>query len=310
LVDAGNYVQVDCSITVSTTAVSSITSTLAASGGKVNYSSDECNPYGVGVCWSTSPNPTTVLTTKTSDYSQSNDGTFSSFITGLTPGTTYYVRAYSTGSGSPVYGNEVSFTTTTSASIKIGTQTWTDQNLDVATYSDGTLIPKVTDKTEWANLTTGAWCYLNNTTANGTTYGKLYNWYAVAGIWNEASKTNVGQRKKLAPTGYHIPSDSEWTTLTTYLGGENVAAVKMRATVLWYSAEATNSSGFSGLPGGNRGSDGTFSYPGNDGSWWSSSAVDTSAAWYLNLPRYLYYYNNLVSNSSKTSGLSVRCLKD
>lgn len=106
--DAGNYIEVDCSITVSTTAITSITSTSASSGGNVNYDNNECYVNQIGVCWSTSPNPTTALTTRTYDYG----GQFSSYINGLTPGTTYYVRAYAESNGSTAYGNEVSFTTT------------------------------------------------------------------------------------------------------------------------------------------------------------------------------------------------------
>ena len=116
--------------------------------------------------------------------------------------------------------------TTSTARVTIGTQVWATVNLDVTTYSDGTAIPEVTNATAWAGLTTGAWCYYNNITANGTTYGKLYNWYAVAGIWDEASKTDATLRKKLAPTGWHVPTDAEWTTLTTFLGGETVAGGK------------------------------------------------------------------------------------
>jgi len=106
--------------------------------------------------------------------------------------------------------------TTPTPLVTIGTQTWTSKNLDVATYSDGTVIPQVTDQTAWANLTTGAWCYYNNDAANGTTYGKLYNWCAVAGIHDTDPDT---LNKKLAPTGWHVPTDDEWTTLTTELGG-------------------------------------------------------------------------------------------
>jgi uncharacterized protein (TIGR02145 family) len=197
----------------------------------------------------------------------------------------------------------------------IGTQNWTTKNLDVAIYSDGTLIPEVQDPQQWASLTTGAWCYQDNTKANGTTYGKLYNWYAVAGIWNEASKTDTTQRKKLAPTGYHIPSDAEWTTLTTYLGGGSVAGGKMKeaGTTNWLSTniEATNSSGFTGLPGGFRSSDGTFGssdFIGYEGFWWSSSEASTTNAWNRNLIHisgYAYRYSKV-----KTYGFSVRCLRD
>ena len=193
----------------------------------------------------------------------------------------------------------------------IGTQTWTTKNLDVTTYSDGTVIPQVTDPTAWANLTTGAWCYYNNDSANGTTYGKLYNWYAVAGIWNEASKTDATQRKKLAPIGYHIPSDSEWTTLTTFLGGQTVAGGKMKSTStsLWISPNtgATNSSGFTGLPGGFH-YNGTFNNIGTNGIWWSSSENDTTTAWFRSLNYYDGYANRNYYN--KTYGFSVRCLRD
>jgi uncharacterized protein (TIGR02145 family) len=235
--------------------------------------------------------------------------------TGLTPSTSYIYRVYSYNEGgkSPVYSNELTLTTnSTIPSITIGTQVWTTKNLDVAAYSDGTVIPQVTDPTAWANLTTGAWCYYNNDSATGTTYGKLYNWYAVVGIWNEASKTDVTQRKKLAPTGYHIPSDAEWTTLTTYLGGESIAGGQMKATgtSLWASpnTNATNTSGFTGLPGGFRNNLGTFNFIGSSGFWWSSTENNTLNAWY----RLLHY--NIGSagraNFYKERGFSVRYLRD
>jgi uncharacterized protein (TIGR02145 family) len=181
----------------------------------------------------------------------------------------------------------------------------------VTTYSDGTAIPQVTDPTTWAALTTGAWCYYNNVSANGTTYGKLYNWYAVAGIWNEASKTDATLRKKLAPTGWHVPTDAEWTTLTTFLGGETVAGGKMKATTLWNSPNtvATNISGFTGLPGGYRVYfDGTFSNVGVYGYWWSSSEANTTSAWNRNLNAYSGYA--YINYNDKSYGFSVRCLRD
>ena len=195
-------------------------------------------------------------------------------------------------------------------SIKIGTQTWTTKNLDIATYSDGTPIPQVTDPKEWYSLTTGAWCYYNNDPANGTTYGKLYNWYAVAGIHDTDPNT---PNKKLAPTGYHIPSEVEWTTLTTFLEGEAVAGGKMKAkgTSLWITpnTEAINSSGFTGLPGGYRGGgSGAFNDVGYYGNWWSYSEYNTNFAW----RRALDYSNGNVfrNDTNKTRGFSVRCIKD
>jgi uncharacterized protein (TIGR02145 family) len=195
--------------------------------------------------------------------------------------------------------------------VVIGTQTWTTKNLDVATYSDGTVIPQVTDDTEWANLTTGAWCYYNNDPANGTIYGKLYNWYALNGIYNEASKTNTSLRKKLAPTGYYIPSNADWTILTTYLGGANIAGGKMKetGTTHWSSpnTSATNSSGFTGLPSGYRNINVSFGNIGDDCHLWSSSEVNNSP-----LTRFLSRNvgNFFTNNSDYKSGFSVRCLKN
>ena len=234
---------------------------------------------------------------------------------------TYYVSQTIAGTESPRTAVAVTASPATSAivvtngllpRVTIGSQTWTTKNLDVATYSDGTIIPQVTDPAKWASLTTGAWCYYDNNSVNGATYGKLYNWYAAAGIWNEASGTDASQRKQLAPTGYHVPSDAEWTTLTDYLGGANFAGGKMKESGKkhWNSPnqDATNSSGFTGLPGGCRVNDGAFDGIGSYGFWWSSSEDDTADAWY----RYLNSnFGNAYRNYSyETVGFSVRCLRD
>ena len=198
--------------------------------------------------------------------------------------------------------------------ITIGTQTWTTKNLDVTTYSDGTVIPQVTDGTAWVGLTTGAWCYYENNTANGTTYGKLYNWYAVAGIHDNDPTT---PNKKLAPSGYHIPSDAEWTTLTTYLAGPSAGGYKqvggkMKETgyAHWNSPNSgASNSGFTGLPGGGRiYSTGYFQGIGNNGNWWSSSEYDSITVWF----RQVTFSSSLVnvSNLNKYYGFSVRCLRD
>ena len=196
--------------------------------------------------------------------------------------------------------------------VTICSQVWAAKNLDVTTYSDGTPIPQVTDPTAWANLTTGAWCYYNNDPANGAVYGKLYNWYAAAGIYDAASLSNPALRKNLAPTGYHVPTDAEWTTLTTCLGGESIAGGKMKetGTAHWISpnTDATNSSGFTGLPGGYRTNDGAFYIVGNFGYWWSSSEYNTTFAWSRNLD-YNYGGANIYS-SNERQGFSVRCLRD
>ena len=206
------------------------------------------------------------------------------------------------------------------ASVTNCGQTWTKQNLNVSKYSDGTPIPQVTDPTAWANLTTGAWCYYANNTANGPIYGKLYNWYAVAGIYDAASAANPALRKKLAPTGWHVPTDGEWSNLINCLdvnadGGNNpnTAGGKMKSTgtSLWISPNtaATNESGFTGLPAGCRIGDGSFATIGTNGIWWSSSENLTTLAWF----RSLYYnvgyaYRNYYY--TKLYGFSVRCLRD
>jgi len=184
--------------------------------------------------------------------------------------------------------------------IQIGTQKWAKYNLDVAFYRNGDPIPQVTDATAWAGLTTGAWCYYNNDSTKGTTYGKLYNWYA------------VNDPRGLAPTGWHIPSDVEWTTLSTTLGGTSAAGGKMKeaGTSHWTSPNirGNNNSGFAGLPGGSRYNDGTFHNIEGNGNWWSATQSITSDAWY----RYLYYFYGDLGRggSNKHYGFSVRCLRD
>ena len=193
--------------------------------------------------------------------------------------------------------------------VTIGTQVWSSTNLDVTTYRDGTPIPQVTDPTQWTNLTTGAWCYYNNDPANGAVYGKLYNWYAVAGIHDTDPST---PNKILAPQGWHVPSDIEWTTLTTFLGGESIAGGKMKSTgtSLWQSPNtaATNESGFTGLPAGGRDDYGSFSNIGLNGFWWSSSEFISNSAF----NRYLYYNYSFVNRQFifLNYGMSVRCLRD
>ena len=184
--------------------------------------------------------------------------------------------------------------------IVIGTQQWMEKNLDVVTYRNGDIIPQVTDATAWAGLTTGAWCYYNNDLENGAIYGKLYNWFA------------VNDSRGLAPKGWHVATDVEWTILTDKLGGASVAGGKMKSvgTTRWTTSDtsATNESGFTGLPGGSRNYSGTFNGVGNYGFWWSSAQNGTTYAWY----RVLVYSNGGASLSYdyKKDGFSVRCLRD
>lgn len=182
--------------------------------------------------------------------------------------------------------------------VTIGSQIWMKKNLNVSRYRNGDVIPQVTDPVQWANLTTGAWCYNTNLSSNGAVYGKLYNWYA------------VNDPRGLAPVGYHIPSTPEWLVLMQTLGGINYSAGKMKATTLWKypNTGATNESGFTALPGGNRHEDGSFVETGYNGFWWHTTidaldAPNIEGVFYNSALGYDWFY-------SKKGGLSVRCIKD
>jgi uncharacterized protein (TIGR02145 family) len=184
--------------------------------------------------------------------------------------------------------------------VKIGTQIWMVENLNTTKYNDGKEIPLVKDNVAWTELSTPAYCWYNYNPTYKTTYGALYNWSAV--------KTG-----KLAPKGWHVPTDAEWTTLSDFLGGERLAGDKLRETgsVHWNAGnKGTNASGFTALPGGHCTKNGIFENIGDIGFWWSSTEdIDhNSSAW----GRYLFYGLSGVdrSNESITDGLSVRCLKD
>ena len=184
-------------------------------------------------------------------------------------------------------------------SITNCSQTFMQSNLNVSRYRNGDIIPQVENRNEWDNLTTGAWCYYNNDPANGAIYGKLYNVFA------------VNDPRGLAPVGWHIPSFNEWTTLITCLGGVDVAGDKMRETGTshWsYNNGATNSSGFTALPGGFR----TTLRPTDAnitvaGQFWSSSSADNS-----NNVITLLAVNPEISITigGQLSGFSIRCIKD
>jgi len=194
--------------------------------------------------------------------------------------------------------------------ITIGTQTWMAENLKTTKYKDGTAIPLVTDNTAWAALSTPAYCWYNNDAATyKNTYGALYNWYTV----NTA---------KLAPTGWHVPTDAEWTTLENYvtanLGTSGSVAKALAATTNWTTytrvgaigndLTKNNSSGFSALPGGTRGGSGTFGNVGGSGYWWGSTEGNGTGAWGRNMDYYSSYVHQGVS--SKVYGFSVRCVRD
>lgn len=185
--------------------------------------------------------------------------------------------------------------------VTIGTQVWMAENLKTTSYSNGDPIPNVTGNIQWGNLNSAAWSHYNSSSQYENPYGKLYNWFA------------VNDNRNICPIGWHVPSDAEWTKLTDYLGGVSVAVSKMKSTgtQFWQSPnqDATNESGFSGLPGGFRAYNGAFGWIRENGSWWSSTEKSENAnvAWHRSLTS-----NNSVGRggNDKKTGFSVRCLKD
>ncbi|HZV69542.1 MAG TPA: fibrobacter succinogenes major paralogous domain-containing protein [Saprospiraceae bacterium] len=190
--------------------------------------------------------------------------------------------------------------TTPSGTVTICSEICAVKNLDVDRYRNGDPIPKVSDGS-WGGLLTGAYCYYNNDSATyAATYGKLYNWYA------------VNDPRGLAPAGWHVPSDDEWFDTEICLGGTSVAGGAMKETGFahWQTPNtgATNSSGYTGLPGGIRSQTGTFSGALAQGFWWSSTSTSSSSAIYRDLS---YSNDDLHSGFiNKHNGYSVRCFRD
>ncbi|MFZ4399495.1 MAG: FISUMP domain-containing protein [Bacteroidales bacterium] len=184
--------------------------------------------------------------------------------------------------------------------VSIGSQCWMRENLKTTKYRNGSSIPNVPDSLTWRPLTTGAYCDYNNTPGNSLVYGKLYNFYAVIDSSN------------LCPTGWHVPSDLDWTTLTTFLGGEAIAGGKLKEAGLahWVSPNtaATNETGFSALPGGHRYEKGAFYDIGENGYWWSTAEYNTLGAWSRSM---CYDFKDSFRHGYlKYNGFSVRCLRD
>ena len=241
-------------------------------------------------------------------------------ITGLLKNTTYHFRIKTVTAKETKYGSDLSFTTTNPAkskvtynpalvygtvtdvdnnvykTIEIGTQTWMAENLKTTKYSDGSSIPYVPKPGSWTQLSTPGYNWYNN---DSVVYGALYNWYSV----------NTG---KLCPAGWHVPGDSEWGVMTTSLGDQSLAAITLKETgnTHWTDAGSgsTNATGFTALPGGYCNTAGSFSNIKRYGYWWSSTESSTSDGYCRNI---FYSFTTFdKNNSSKKSGLSVRCIKD
>ena len=184
--------------------------------------------------------------------------------------------------------------------VVIGKQVWMTNNLDLHKFRNGDSIPEAKAGWEWEQAGKNkqpAWCYNNNDATVGKKYGKLYNWYA------------VNDPRGLAPDGWHIPSDAEWTTLTTFLGGEKVAGIKLKSNTGWIeNGNGTNISNFLGLPGGERNYDGAFLEYGSAGNWWSSTENNLYSAWHF----WVFWGDGQARSieNSKGNGYSVRCIRD
>ena len=296
--------------TLTTNAITAITANSAFSGGEIiNDGGSSVNARGL--CWNTTSGPT-INNSITSNGS--GIGTFTSSITGLSANTTYYVKAYATNNTGTAYGNEQTFTTLQGGgtgstlididgnaydTVIIGNQAWMKQNLTVTRFNNGDSIPLVILDNQWISQTSAANCYVNNNINNNAVYGRLYNYYTVSDTRN------------ICPVGWHVPTDAEWTILEDTLGGLLVAGGKMKETGIshWTSPNsfATNSSNFTGLPGGKRGSDGTYSIFGNSSYWWSSTTLG-SAGIYRRLD--FDVASVIESTHSFKNGLSIRCIKN
>ncbi len=313
--------------TVSTMGVTAITATTAVTGGNITDDGGSA-VTARGVCWSTSHNPT-ISDNHTDDGE--GMGSFTSNLTGLTAGTTYFVRAYAINGNGTKYGDEVAFSTpvpfvcgTNTVSdyeghiyntVQIGDQCWMKENMRATKYSDGTSITQASVSQE---SSTTRYYYDPGQAAN---YGYLYNWPAAKGP-SSVSANNQG----ICPTGWHVPSNGEWTQLVQYVSGQSnylcsnnssYIAKALASTTGWYSSTnqcavgntpaSNNATGFSAVPAGYH-FNSSFNYSGFYAYFWSSTEYDSSYA----SDRGLYYNSADVGglHSYKDSGCSVRCLRD
>ena len=299
-------------VAISSIAPSNISGTTAQVGGYIS-STGGSSLIENGICWSISANPTV------NDSKLMSGGGIGSYflqLSGLTPNSTYFYRAYAINGAGLFYGNELSFNTSTVVSdvdgnyyntITIGTQTWMVENLKTTKYNDGTSIPLVTDNYQWSILTSPAYCWCVNDASNKNKYGALYNGYVI----------NTG---KLAPEGWHIATDAEWTTLENYISvnaGKSGSVTKALSSTTDWSISTSpgaignnlsinNSSGFSVMPGGVRDVAGVFDKGGTDCYFWTSTGTSPITYRNFNYIKYTIYK----SNSTRNYGYSVRCIKD
>ena len=306
---------------ITTTDATLVTNTTATLNGSVNankISTTVTFDYGLTTSYVSS------VTASPSPVSGSTSTNVSAKINGLVSGQTYHFRIKGSGGPGIYNGNDMTFNTTVKdpdgniyTTVTIGTQIWMKENLNTTKYSDDSNIQNVTSSTTWINLTSGIYCDYNNNPFNSRAYGRLYNWYAV----------NTG---KLCPSGWHVPSDADWTTLVNYLVGNgynydgtasgNKIAKSLADPALWnvsttagaigntdYSSYI-NKTNFSAPPSGSRNPDGAFYSLGSYCTWWSSTEKDAADGW----TRFLYYDGSSLTRNGamKNYGVSVRCLRD
>jgi uncharacterized protein (TIGR02145 family) len=292
---------------VSTIAPDFVSSTLATLGCSVK--SDGGSGILCGIYLSSEPN---AQTTGVQLQIGADTGTYLGQITNLLPNKQYYFKAYATNSKGEALGDEVDFTTPATITdfenhvyntVKIGNQLWMAENLRTTHYNNGELI--ATTNPASLNITSEntpkyQWSYSGDD-ANASVYGKLYTYYAVT------------DTRKICPTGWHLPSDAEWTTLVTTLGGYQVAGSRLKehGNTHWlspYNTDATNESCYTALPGGYRDLSGTFYLLQNDAYWWSATESEAAKAWGRTLNTSSPEAGRPGVN--KSWGLSVRCVKD
>jgi uncharacterized protein (TIGR02145 family) len=299
--------------------VSQITATTSVCGGNI-LDNGGYNITDKGLVWHTSSNPDL---SNNSGFTSNGTGlaSFSKRITGLDPETTYYIKAYASNEEGTSYGEEQTFTTGTLLfyegsgaidpdnneypSVVVGDQEWMSDNIRTSTYRDGTPIERISDPTDWANQTGGAYCWYNNDSiANDSTYSKLYNWYAV----------NSG---KLCPYGWHVASIDEWQNMIDLIGEPAMAGAFMKSTGtlesgtgLWHlpNSGANNESGFNGFPGGLRDENGNFDLMNNSGFWWSTSPGSKTEGAFIGLHHDTTGVE--ISSTNAIKGFSVRCIKN
>jgi uncharacterized protein (TIGR02145 family) len=289
--------------------ITDVTTTAATSGGTIT--ADFGAPLSeAGVCWGTSHNPTTSGNKVQSTVANS---AFTTNLTGLTPNTTYYIRAYATNSVGTGYGNELvlkTFTGTASDidgnqynTVTIGTQIWLAGNLRTTKYQNGESIATTNPaQKDITNETNPEYQWAAGAEESNTAlYGRLYTWYAVTDTRN------------VCPVGWHVPTGSDWDIVANFLGGYNVAASKMKEAGLLHWADqnkdATNESGFTALPSGYRNQEGYFGGFHDNDIFWTSNQY-SAAEGYV---KTMNYGSTAVSNGdhfTKNFGCSVRCVKN